>query len=136
MEAENIKDTSKKGELIFICHDESYVYLVNSYFKDKNISLDIYRDTDLFLEKLSQYAKDVKICIDNSIKPEMSSLALAKQLYESGYIRLYLLSGWDFDKNMEHEIDYLPAPYNIPKYITAIRKDEKMLESLVALAML
>ncbi|CAL7964400.1 hypothetical protein GAMM_90010 [Gammaproteobacteria bacterium] len=120
----------KKEKLVFICNDDGLIYVVDCYFKKEQRPLDVYRNADSFLEKLSQYAKDIKICIDNSIKPEMSSFALAKQLHEAGYTKLYLLSAWDFDEKKKYEREYLPAPYELLEYLTAICKDENMLELL------
>jgi hypothetical protein len=118
---------AKKEKLVFICDDNGLTNAVDYYFEQKKRSLDMYRNAGSFLEKLSQYTKDTKICIDNSIKPEMSSLALAKRLHEAGYTKLYLLSGWNFE-NGKYESERPPAPYELPEYLTAIYKDENMLE--------
>lgn len=120
--------------LVFICDNKSFSFAMTLFFKKNGQNLlDTYDSSESFLEKLSQYAKDTKICIDNSLKPEMSSLALAKQLHEDGYARLYLLSGWNFGEKGKYERGYLPAPYEIPDYLTAVFKDEddmfKMVQS-------
>jgi hypothetical protein len=109
--------------LVFICDNRLFSFATAKFLKQNGQKLlDTYDSSESFLEKLSQYTKDTKICIDNSIKPKMSSLTLAKKLHEAGYTRLYLLSGWNFVKD-KYERTRPPAPYEIPDYLTAIYKD-------------
>jgi len=102
----------KKVGLVIIDDNELLVDSLVDFFQGKDVVVDAYYKPKNFLDRLSQYAKDTKICIDNDFNDCMTGVELAKQLYESGYMQLYLFSGKDFGKD------------EIPDYLKVITKGD------------
>lgn len=103
----------KKVDIVIVDDDEEFANtLKNFLFIGKLV--DCYYHPQKFLEQISQYPKDTKICLDNNFVDAggMTGLKLAEQLYNMGYSKLYLLSGDDFKKD------------EIPSYLTAILKTD------------
>ncbi|CAL7961460.1 hypothetical protein GAMM_220016 [Gammaproteobacteria bacterium] len=94
---------------------------VFEYLRSKT-TVDMYNDPETFLESLSRYDKDTRICIENSLKTKIGSFELAERLYIAGYTKLYLLSGWDF-KNGD-------GPRELPHYLTPLHKGANIIEEL------
>ncbi len=99
-------------DLILVDDDEKFVQnLVMFVFTGQTV--DKYYDPYHFLENVSKYAKDTRICLDNNFAAaDLRGLDIAKKLHEQGFTRLYILSGEVFEKNQ------------IPDYVTVIRKDD------------
>jgi PAS domain S-box-containing protein len=75
---------------------------------------DVYYDGNKFLKNFKQYSKNTDICLDYSLG-DTTGVEIAKTLYEAGYTKLYLLTGWDKDSLEE---------YNIPSYLTVLLKTD------------
>lgn len=102
----------KKVDLVLVDDDQNFAEsMMISVFL--NLAVDHYADPRHFLQNVSKYSKDTKICLDNNFATGgLHGLDIAEQLHEQGYTRLYILSGEVFDKN------------KIPSYLTVVRKDD------------
>ncbi|MEI8055091.1 MAG: hypothetical protein WCH10_03720 [bacterium] len=109
-----------KVNVVFISDYEAFEIILG-YFRSKTTA-EMYNDPETFLESLSQYDKDTKICIDNSLKTKIGSFELAERLYNAGYAKLYLLSGWDFKNG--------GGPRDVPHYLTTLFKGINIIEEL------
>lgn len=112
---------SERVNIVFISDCKLLAEAVYLYFRKKT-TIDMYNDPEIFLEKLSEYDKHTKICIDNSLKTKIGSFEIAEKLYNAGYIRLYLLSGWDFEKGY--------GPKELPHYLTPLLKGFDIMDEL------
>lgn len=112
---------AKKAKLVFVSDYKLLAGVVYQYLR-KKISTDMYSDPEVFLEALPKYDKHTKICIDNSLKTKIGSFELADRLYNAGYVRLYLLSGWSFDKGY--------GPRELPHYLTPLLKGFDIMDEL------
>ena len=113
-------DNKVKINVVFISNYEPFETIFE-YLRSKTTA-DMYNDPETFLESLSQYDKDVKICIDNSLKTKIGSFEFAEKLYNAGYTKLYLLSGWDFKNG--------GGPRKLPHYLTPLFKGINIIEEL------
>jgi len=111
-ENRSVSGDFKKVGLVIIDDNELLVDSLVDFFQNKDVVVDAYYKPKNFLDRLSQYAKDTKICMDNDFNDCMTGVELAKQLYESGYTQLYLFSGKDFGKD------------EIPDYLKVITKGD------------
>jgi hypothetical protein len=109
-----------KVNVVFISDYKSFETIFE-YLRSKTTA-DMYNDPDTFLESLSQYDKDTKICIDNGLKTKIGSFDLADKLYSAGYSKLYLLSGWDFKNDDE--------PRELPNYLTPLFKGINIVDEI------
>lgn len=102
----------KKVDLVIVDDDEQFVNSLTLFvFSDRTV--DKYHDPYYFLKNVAQYSKDTPIYLDNNFSSaDLTGLAIAKQLYEQGYSRLYILSGEVFKEQ------------HIPAYVTVIKKDD------------
>jgi PAS domain S-box-containing protein len=103
-------DVIEKVDVIIVDDDENYVNtLILFAFSDKKIAK--YHDPFLFLNEISKYPTDTKICLDNNFKnSNLKGIDIAQKLNARGYTRLYLLSGEILDKD------------EIPGYLSIISK--------------
>ncbi|OGO92404.1 MAG: hypothetical protein A3F41_00340 [Coxiella sp. RIFCSPHIGHO2_12_FULL_44_14] len=82
-------------------------------FAFSNLKVVAYHRPEELLKNLTSYSKETKMVIDNQFdNSTISGIELIQKLHEQGYSRLYLLSGWIFEKG------------EVPDYITVIRKDD------------
>ncbi|GHU20860.1 hypothetical protein FACS189472_12920 [Alphaproteobacteria bacterium] len=82
--------------------------------------MDTYTSAKDFLSNLDKYHKDTRIVTDYELKDGMNGFALAKLLYEKGYVNLYLLSGRSFRES------------EAPPYLTVIfKRSEDFTEKLL-----
>ena len=102
----------KKVGLVIIDDDELLVDSLVDFFQNKGIVVDAYYKPKNFLDRLSQYPKNTKICMDNDFHCQITGVELAKQLHETGFTQLYLFSGKDFEKD------------EIPNYLKVITKED------------
>jgi signal transduction histidine kinase len=102
----------KKVDIVIIDDSETLVNSLTLLLESMGKTVDKYYSPFPFLEKLTQYPKDTKICMDNDFKKNMTGLDLAKKLHAAGYTRLYMLSGKDFKRE------------EIPNYLTVIVKSD------------
>ncbi|MBU0744520.1 MAG: PAS domain-containing protein [Gammaproteobacteria bacterium] len=109
---ESINRSFIKTKLVIVDDDELLVDSLASFFRHKNIMVDVYHNPKIFLEHLSEYAKNTKICLDNEFHGKQEGVELAKQLNKAGYTQLYMLSGKDFKAG------------EIPNYLTVITKGD------------
>ena len=108
----NTPDNFKKVGLVIIDDDELLVDSLVDFFQNRGVVVDAYYKPNNFLDRLSQYPKNTKICMDNDFHCQITGVELAKQLHEAGYTQLYLFSGKDFEKN------------EIPSYLKIITKGD------------
>lgn len=87
----------KKVDLVIIDDHQVFADSLAGFFRSRSLVVDVYYSPKRFLENLSQYTKDTKICADNNFGSQMSGIELAKKLHAYGYTNLYILSGNDFD---------------------------------------
>lgn len=116
-----MKERLKKVDLVIIDDDEIFSDSAALFFASKAISVDVYHDPQSFLDNLSRYSKEIKICTDNGFGGNyITGIQLIKKLKDFGYNKLYLLSGTDFDKRQ------------VPDYVTPIMKgDIQLLDELL-----
>lgn len=108
----------KKVDLVIIDDNRMFLNALDLLFEDKVV--DTYDSPLRFLENLSRYPKDTKICTDNDLCSNANGIDLAKQLHAAGYTHLYLLSGKDFEAG------------EVPDYLTVIMKmDTDKIQGLV-----
>lgn len=106
-------DKPKKVDIVVIDDDEILGNSMILLFGNYNKTADRYPNPKRFLEKLSQYDKNIKIFIDNNFgNTHISGIELAKQLHEKGFTKLYLFSGNDFEEG------------EVPDYLTIIPKTD------------
>ncbi|EKE00873.1 MAG: Sensor protein [uncultured bacterium] len=103
---------SKKVDVVIVDDNQLFTDSLASFLKDKDIVVDAYYSPKTFLENLSQYTKDIKICLDNDFHDHITGIALAKKLNEAGYTQLYMLSGKSFEKG------------EVPNYLTVLLKSD------------
>jgi FixJ family two-component response regulator len=110
----------KKVDLVVIDDDQILADSLTNFLKDRFTGVEAYYHPNRFLKNLYQYAKDTIICMDHDFKAKIDGIELAKQLYEAGYKKLYLLSGKTFEKG------------EVPNYLTVLLKgDTESLSKLV-----
>jgi FixJ family two-component response regulator len=103
----------KNIDVIIVDNNPSFSSGLPPFFKSKNLSADIYTNPEDFLDNLYKYSKNTMIIIDSDygLKYDMNGFDLAKILDELGYIKLYIMSGKNFDQA------------DVPPYLTAVHKD-------------
>jgi|GEM_PF-376420 len=109
-EAANCGSGLSNVDLVIIDDNRAFLSSFAHLLTMRGKVVDTYCHPQRFLENVSRYAKDTKICMDNDLGCRITGIQLAKQLYEAGFTRLYLLSGWDFEKG------------EVPDYLTVIVK--------------
>lgn len=105
-------DNCKKVDLVVIDDVQMFADSMTNFFRSKDLEVDTYYSPKRFLENLSQYAKNTKICMDNDFGGQITGFELAKQLNEAGYTQLYMLSGKTFEKGQ------------VPSYLTMLLKGD------------
>jgi hypothetical protein len=113
-----VTSAPKKVDIVLIEDDEKLAQIMMlTAFGD--LQVDHYTSPEHFLRNVSQYARNVKICIDKNFAGHgMDGLDLAEKLHEQGYTRLFLSSGETFS---DGEIpDYLKV---VPKIDMASIRD-------------
>ncbi|GHT96162.1 hypothetical protein FACS1894122_14270 [Alphaproteobacteria bacterium] len=104
-----IEEQLKNVDLVVIDNDASFWEALAILKKDE-LLMDTYTSAKDFLSNLDKYHKDTRIVTDYELKDGMNGFALAKLLYEKGYVNLYLLSGRSFRES------------EAPPYLTVIFK--------------
>lgn len=108
----NEAETVKNVDAIIVDDDQNFVAALTIFAFGEDQKVDHYTDPRNFLKNVSQYAKDVKILLDNNFATGgMQGMEVAKILHDQGYTRLYMISGEIFNKDQ------------IPGYLTVIGKD-------------
>lgn len=107
---------TKQTDFVIIDDEQTFTDSLATFLRSKSpaIAIDTYYNPKRFLENLSQYKKDIKICLDYDLEHNIDGIELAKQLYKDGYTKLYLLSGKDFNKEDEM----------LPSYLSVILKSD------------
>lgn len=101
----------KNVDMVIVDDDKNFMqcFLLFAFGK----VIDTYYNPIEFLDNISQYPKDTKICLDNNFDiSKMRGLDIAKQLYEQGYTKLYIISGQSFEEGQ------------VPSYVTVILKTD------------
>jgi hypothetical protein len=82
--------------------------LIRHYLKGKTVAF--YSDPHQFLAECKGFAKTTPICLDDDLGlTDFNGRDLAKQLHAMGFLKLYLISGRQFDE--------------LPPYLTAMDKN-------------
>ncbi len=116
---EPAKVAEKKVDFIMLDDDKMLLdQLVD--FALAEFKVDKFYDPIEFMSRISEYAKDNKIVLDNNYDKHygIGGVSLAQQLHDMGYTKLYLLSGAFFAKD------------KLPEYITPIIKNIDGINSL------
>ncbi|HOJ85483.1 MAG TPA: HAMP domain-containing sensor histidine kinase [Elusimicrobiales bacterium] len=66
--------------------------------KKKNIELDIYDNTESFIQNMDKYDFDTEIYIDSELGEDNKGEDIARNLYEIGYTNIYIETGHSFEK--------------------------------------
>jgi signal transduction histidine kinase len=66
--------------------------------KKKNIELDIYDNTESFIQNMDKYDFDSEIYIDSELGENNKGEDLARNLHEKGYKNIYIETGHSFEK--------------------------------------
>lgn len=103
---------TKKADLVIIDDDRLFADSLADFLKDKFMAVETYYNPYNFLENLSRYGKETRICMDNDFHKQINGIELAKQLNEKGYTQLYMLSGGGFKKE------------DVPSYLTVLPKGD------------
>ena len=110
-------NTAKKTDIIFISHDDMLIDNIISYltFRKKSLKAEKYNHPAGFLDNRQKYQKDTKICICHRDFDGVKNygVELVKSLYEDGYKKLYLFTGYARD-----------SLGNIPNYLTVMLKGD------------
>ncbi|MCL5260476.1 MAG: methyltransferase domain-containing protein [Gammaproteobacteria bacterium] len=109
-QAQPAEQNQSKIDLVFIDDNELFADSVAQLHRPKIV--DTYSSPYSFLESLSKYPKDTKICIDNNLNCAMTGIDLAKRLHQDGFTQLFLVSGED------------AASIQSPDYLTLISKTD------------
>lgn len=94
--AKVITHNSRKVDVVIVDDNKMFTNALTQLLETKNKTVDTYYEPAYFLEGISQYSKNIVICLDNNLGSGMSGVELAQQLHEIGYNNLYLLSGDNF----------------------------------------
>ena len=105
-------DNRKKVDWVVVDDVKMFADSLARFFRNRDLVVDVYYNPRNFLDNLTQYAKDTKICLDNDFREQVDGFTLAKELYAAGYTKLYMFSGSDF-KTKE-----------MPNYLTVLRKGD------------
>lgn len=76
---EKAASNSKKMDLVIIDDDQMFVGSLTELFQNKGLAVDAYYNPKLFLENLSQYAKNTKICMDNDFHSQICYFFILNQ---------------------------------------------------------
>ena len=117
------KDVITKASVVIADDVRTFIDQLAEYIsKECKVKVDKYYDSTKLSEELSKcvgtnvfetfYPQNTKFFIDNDFKNTTDGLKLTKALHETGYTKLYLLSGRVFDEG------------EIPEYLTAILKSD------------
>jgi two-component system aerobic respiration control sensor histidine kinase ArcB len=102
----------KQVDAILVDDDKRFADMLIQYVFGDN-KIDYFEDPYEFMEKIKNYPKNTRIYLDNHYKTaNLTGFTLAKELYEKGYAKLYLLTGDTF------------KPGQAPDYVKVIRKDD------------
>lgn len=103
----------RKVDIVIIDDEKFFTDALSLYLQMKNESLviDKYYHPEEFLKNVSIYPKNTRISIDYDFKKGMNGIDLAEQLHNTGYTKLFLVSG------------KLEIIEKIPRYLTVISKE-------------
>jgi len=103
----------RKVDIVIIDDEKFFTDALSLYLQMKNESLviDKYYHPKEFLKNVSIYPKNTRISIDYDFKKGMNGIDLAEQLHNTGYTKLFLVSG------------KLEIIEKIPRYLTVISKE-------------
>lgn len=105
-------DNGKKVDWVVVDDVKMFADSLAGFFQSRGLEVDVYYNPERFLDNLTKYAKDIKICLDNDFRDQVDGFELAKKLHKAGYTKLYLFSGSDF------------VAKEIPSYLTVLRKGD------------
>jgi len=91
----NIQDI-KDINIVILEDDKMLAYGLQGLLIKEGKKVDVYDNGKIFLDNFNQYSKETKFCLDYDLG-DINGLEIAKTLYEAGYEKLYLLSGYDED---------------------------------------
>lgn len=99
----------KRADVIIVDDKPQFMkLLIRHYLKGKAVAF--YSDPYQFLTECEGFAKTTPICLDDDLGlTDFNGRDLAKQLHAMGFLKLYLISGREFD--------------DLPPYLTAMDKN-------------
>jgi hypothetical protein len=106
-------------DFVLIDDSVSFTNTLEAFLKERGLSVDVYNDAYDFLRNLYIYPKDTKIISDYDLKTEINGFDLLKKSHESGYTKLYILSGNKFEKQ------------DLPPYLVFVSKDTDSIEGFI-----
>ncbi|EKD99458.1 MAG: Sensor protein [uncultured bacterium] len=89
-------EIDRQVDLVIIDDDETLADSLAGFFEQQGKVVDKYYNPLKFLEKISRYSKDTKICMDNDFGKNITGIDIAKRLHTMGYSKLYMFSGKEF----------------------------------------